>query len=101
VELMDRGLSGGDTSALASTLAALEAEGVDTDGDGTPDVEGLALGFDPNTGVNLCGLVTAEYGCFHGYGAALLLLPLLSLRTRTGSRAPRRGRSRYNGVPAR
>ncbi len=79
--LKDRGLTGGgDTDALTTALAALEADAVDSDGDGTTDVEGLRAGLDPNDGVAFCGSDVVDaptYGCFQharaGTGVGLVV----------------------------
>lgn len=68
VALTDRGLTGGgDVDALTTALSALEADAVDSDGEGTTDIEGLRAGLDPNDGSAFCGSDVAEaptYGCF-------------------------------------
>lgn len=67
--LKDRGLTGGGQSELLKTaLAALDADGIDSDGDGTTDVDALAAGWNPNGGDPFCGeaaLPTPTYGCFN------------------------------------
>lgn len=67
IALMDRGLTGGSASAsLETAVAALVADGVDSDGDGTPDADALAAGQDPNPdGVDFCAsdVLTPRYGC--------------------------------------
>ena len=79
--LKDRGLTGGgDADALTTALSALEADAVDSDGDGTTDIEGLRAGLDPNEGNAFCGGDVAEaptYGCFQhvraGTGVGLVM----------------------------
>jgi hypothetical protein len=65
MELQDRGLTGGSaTDLLLTALAALETDGVDSDGDGTNDVDELRGGMDPNPdGVAFCDVVSPTYGC--------------------------------------
>lgn len=76
VAMVDRGLVPDDTTSLSDALARLETDGVDSDGDGTPDVDALRQGIDPNTGTDFCGAVLPRYGCFgSGATAAVLLLP--------------------------
>lgn len=70
-----QGLVGGtNTDSLQTALDALTAAGTDSDGDGTPDVEQLAAGLDPNTGTDFCASdlpMPPHYGCGKS-GAALL-----------------------------
>lgn len=93
VAMMDRGLTGGgQESSLLDALAQLEADGVDSDGDGTPDVDALTAGADPNGGAPFCGedaLPTPTYGCFnHTPGLASLAvvgaIAALTRRRRAG-----------------
>ena len=86
-----RGLVANDLTSLDTALAALEAEGTDSDGDGVPDITELKNGTNPNGGG-----VPPTYGCFSvtgqglaGSPAALWLLALaaaLGLRRRPGIR---------------
>ncbi len=79
--LKDRGLTGGgDVDALITALSALEADAVDSDGDGTTDIDGLRAGLDPNDGRDVCGSEFAKsptYGCFQharvGSGLGLVM----------------------------
>lgn len=89
VAMMDRGLTGGaQVERLADALAAMEADAVDSDDDGTVDVEELVAGEDPNGGEPLCDVVTPVYGCFNhtpgvasGLGVLLAVLGLSRRRT--------------------
>lgn len=47
-----RGLIMYDEDSLRSALASMRAEGVDSDGDGTTDLDELAAGTDPNVNAN-------------------------------------------------
>lgn len=65
--MMARGLTGGgDVAALTAALDAMDAEGVDSDGDGQADVDALAEGLNPNDGSAFCDLLLPTYGCL-GY----------------------------------
>lgn len=44
-----RGLSADDRGSLATALAKMQAEHVDSDGDGVPDTDELVAGTDPNS----------------------------------------------------
>jgi hypothetical protein len=97
--LRARGLEAGDTGSLADALTRLEADGVDSDGDGTGDVAELRAGTDPNTGTGTGqGGDGAQGGCAAGPSAGpcalLASLALLALRAAAG----RRGR-RAPGAP--
>ncbi len=63
--MMVRGLSGGsDSASLAAAVDQMTTDEVDSDGDGTLDVDELALGDDPNPGgLAFCDIVTPQYGC--------------------------------------
>ena len=73
LSLRSRGLEG--ESSLAGALARSEAEGVDSDGDGTSDIAELKAGTDPNSSANASIVNDQEpgYGCGgsapHGRGA--------------------------------
>lgn len=65
--LFARGLVGGGADeTLVSALGQLDADAIDTDGDGQTDLDALAAGADPNGGADLCGagaLTGPTYGC--------------------------------------
>jgi len=67
--LRQRGLRAGNDATLRAALDELEREGIDSDGDGTPDVAELRMGQDPNQAGD-ASLIGEEprYGC----GAALV-----------------------------
>jgi hypothetical protein len=74
LSLRSRGLAG-ERSSLSTALARSEADGVDSDGDGTSDVAELRAGTDPNSSANASIVNDQEpgYGCGgtapHGRGA--------------------------------
>jgi len=83
--LQERGLSAGDSDALLRALDALEADGADSNGDGTSDTEQLRAGANPNTGEVFCG-ATGEavtelprYGCLQTARGTLSPFALLGL----------------------
>lgn len=88
VALLDRGLTGGSNyTALHTALDQLAADGVDSNGDGTPDVDQLASGADPNTGTPFCDVQTPVYGCSTtGAGPAALVGTLTGLLVTFGLR---------------
>lgn len=55
-------LEAANTQALKSAVATLRSQQTDSDGDGTPDIDELEKGSDPNAGgdVTVCG---PTYGC--------------------------------------
>jgi hypothetical protein len=59
-----RGLSG-QAASLKTALTQLETDGVDSDGDGTPDIAELQAETDPNSSANgpLVGEPEPAYGC--------------------------------------
>lgn len=63
--MMSRGLTGGSAhDLLNSALDRMTADAVDSDGDGTIDVDELAAGSDPNPGgVAFCDQLSPVYGC--------------------------------------
>ncbi len=62
--LRARGLSG-DNGSVGTSLALLEADGVDSDGDGVTDIAELKAGTDPNSAANASLINDQEpaYGC--------------------------------------
>ncbi len=64
LSLRTRGLSG-DTSSLKTALTKLDQAGTDSDGDGTPDIQELVAGTDPNSSANASIVNDQEpgYGC--------------------------------------
>lgn len=61
--LEERGLVTSDAASLGAALDACHADAVDSDGDGTADIDGLLLGRDPNGGADFCSVLQPEYGC--------------------------------------
>jgi hypothetical protein len=75
---------------LRRALQALEAEGIDSDGDGTPDIAELRAGQDPNSGGAALAQQAPEFGCSAAGALAPWVAPLvLLLRV---ERRRRRGR---------
>lgn len=60
--MRSRGLQAYDEASLVRALAALTAEKKDSDEDGTPDIEELKAGEDPNVAAG-DSLPPPEYGC--------------------------------------
>jgi len=79
--MMARGLTGGSQTALLTTaLDAMAADNVDSDVDGTTDIDELVEGSDPNPGAApFCDVVVPVYGCFGGSSAGFGLGALLGL----------------------
>ena len=85
----ERGAHAGDTAELRAALELLEAEGVDSNQDGIPDVAELREGRNPNDAAGICGL---QYGCATGaprrHGdAPVAVVVLIGLWARRRSRA--------------
>ena len=90
VAMKDCGLVASSVSKLKEALAQMDADGVDSDGDGILDTQALADGIDPNDGNAFCGSVRPEYGCFGGgtvAGVVLFLLPAVARRRRASTRS--------------
>jgi hypothetical protein len=65
-----RGLVAYDEASLATALDAMEAEGKDSDGDGTSDIRELRDGTDPNGGAGASSDPVPDYGCATSRGAS-------------------------------
>jgi hypothetical protein len=62
--MVARGLIPSDDASLADALAAMEADAVDSDGDGVTDVDALRDGANPNPGgADFCSVPPPQYGC--------------------------------------
>ena len=74
--LVSRGLVGGaNTASVTDALTQLSEDGVDSDGDGTLDVDELAMGADPNPGgLAFCDVLLPTYGCLSTVGGPALRL---------------------------
>ncbi|MBM4390192.1 MAG: hypothetical protein FJ090_03645 [Deltaproteobacteria bacterium] len=80
---MSAGMMVADDASMAESLATLEAEGTDTDGDGTPDIEELRGGQNPNPGgEDFCAVPQPQYGCFQGSAIVLGVVAGAMLRRR-------------------
>ena len=93
VTMLRLGVVATNVSSLNAALLTAEAEGSDSDFDGTSDIEELRLGLDPNDGVDL---PTPRTGCTFAAGplstraiaiVPLALLGLLARRRRTRARS--------------
>lgn len=92
--LRTRGAVAYDEAALRLALDALAAEKKDSDGDGTPDIDELRAGDDPNGAAG--EVTTPEYGCAIGRGtpaagpgtAAVVALALALAGARRSRRRP-------------
>lgn len=82
--MRDRGMVAGDTQSVSAALQQLEADQVDSDGDGATDVDELRAGTDPN-GAGELALPT--------YGCASAGLPSVLALAATGLLALHRRRS--------
>ncbi|MEM6928837.1 MAG: hypothetical protein AAF602_18000 [Myxococcota bacterium] len=79
IAMTERGLTGASNNeALAAAYTALIDDAVDSDGDGTLDADALADGVDPNTGSELCDVLTPRFGCL-SHSPALPGLGLLGV----------------------
>lgn len=106
VSMRSRGLVFYDEASLRRALAALRAEGTDSDGDGVPDLDELVAGGDPNVASGAGGgggggedlpPGPPVYGCSSAGGASptgLLLLVMLGWLARVASLALRPARAR-------
>jgi hypothetical protein len=93
------GATGANVPSLLAALETLEAEGADSDEDGTPDIAELRDGTDPNVGVGgssfediplpQTGCGVPRGGAPSGYGWVLLLSAALWTRVRAASRRAR------------
>lgn len=86
--MRDRGLIAGDEGSLSQALTRMETDRVDSNGDGTLDVDELRAGKDPNLEA---GQLQVGYGCAVGGGEgglapALVLLAWLAWRRRRATR---------------
>lgn len=71
--MMAAGLTGGSNyDALHTALDQLAADGTDSSGSGTSDIDALTAGLDPNTGNSFCGIDPPTYGCATTGGARAL-----------------------------
>jgi hypothetical protein len=68
LSLMARGLQSGGRASVSSSLAALDHDRTDSDGDGIADVDELRSGTDPNSSVpgSAAGRADPAYGCGGG-----------------------------------
>lgn len=93
--LRQRGMVAYDEGSLLTALTALRSQAVDSDEDGTPDVEELIAGKDPNQSDKSPVELPPEptFGCATGPGGAtfgLLLVSLGALRRRRPGYGPSR-----------
>lgn len=93
--MRSRGLVAYDEGSLTLAIAALQGEKKDSDEDGTPDIEELVTGSDPNDSPNGADALVANYGCGLGNGgggvgvraASLLIAGLVLAAKRRRGRA--------------
>jgi hypothetical protein len=91
-----RGLLAGSIASLDTALDALAAERTDSDGDGTPDIDELKAGTDPNVAGG-GSFPPPTYGCFSITGqprSPLGLVPVLLAALLLRMRSSRSSRSR-------
>lgn len=88
--MRDRGLTGGsNTDALVAALGAMAADGVDSDGDGTIDIDELIAGDNPNPGGDaFCDTLTPTYGCSTAEGTSWLGAAIAAGLLRRRQRSP-------------
>jgi hypothetical protein len=104
LSMKSRGMIAGDMNSLYDALDALDREAIDSDADGTPDIQEIERDTDPNTpaNVSLSGQAGPNAGCGGGQqegfaggrpASAIGLLGSLALvwsRRRRGRRRARR-----------
>ncbi len=87
-----RGLLAYDEPSLLAALDRMATEMVDSDGDGTPDIEELRMAQDPNAAPGASSTFSPTYGCHvatangrdpvAAIGAALVALAVAAFTTR-------------------
>lgn len=100
--MRERGLVPEDLSSLATALERMKADGVDSNGNGVPDVDELKAGADPNAGAPGAG-DPPQYGCSAAApagpiarGAAALLFFIMILQGLRARRScKRRGATQH------
>jgi MYXO-CTERM domain-containing protein len=63
IAMRARGLVPLDTNSLQAALTQMDKDKVDSDCDGTPDIEQLKMNRDPNTGLDFDGTGTMSKAC--------------------------------------